>query len=239
MKTVYNQVVQAGAKVDRSARLIIDTSTIDPKSSQLIHKTLAESNLGHLIDAPMSGGVVGASAGTLTFMVGGPQAEFQRVQPILEMMGKRIFHCGPQGTGLTAKLANNYLLAISNIATAEAMNLGMKSGLDPVVLAQIINSGTGRCWSSEVNNPVPGVLSAAPASRKYKGGFVVGHMNKDLRLAIAASSEAKAPLLLGPKAEEIYTTLENDPETRSCDFSVVYRLLDEGIWCETGPSAKI
>lgn len=187
----------------------------------------------------MSGGTVGASTGTLTFMVGGSEELVQQATSILELMGRRIFHCGAQGTGLVAKLANNYLLAISNIATAEAMNLGIQSGLDPVVLAKVINAGTGRCWASEINNPVPEVVASAPASRNYRGGFGVNLMNKDLRLAMVAAREAGAPILLGNSASEIYSSLEKNDATRNCDFSVVYRLLKAGLDGKLAITAKI
>ena len=181
---------------------------------------------GNFVDAPMSGGVVGATAGTLTFMLGAPESLVSRIEPILLRMGKRVLHCGPQGTGLSAKLANNYLLAIENIATAEAMNLGVKWGLDPKVLANVINVSTGKCWPSEVNNPVPGVVETSPASRGYQGGFGIGLMRKDLRLAILAAKEADAKLTLADKASEVYETTEKDERYKGRDFSVVYQWLE-------------
>jgi 3-hydroxyisobutyrate dehydrogenase len=180
---------------------------------------------GSFVDAPMSGGVVGATAGTLTFMLGAPEDLLSRIEPILLRMGKRVLHCGPQGTGLSAKLANNYLLAIENIATAEAMNLGVKWGLDPKVLASVINVSTGKCWPSEVNNPVPGVVETAPASRDYAGGFGIGLMRKDLRLAMLAAKEAGAELPLAEKASEVYRAAEAEERCKGRDFSVVYRWL--------------
>lgn len=180
---------------------------------------------GIFVDAPMSGGVVGATAGTLTFMLGAPADLVPVLEPILLRMGKRVLHCGNPGAGLSAKLANNYLLAINNIATAEAMNLGVKWGLDPKVLAGVINVSTGKCWPSEVNNPVPGVVETAPAGRDYKGGFGIGLMKKDLKLAIVAAQEAGARLELAEKAREVYETAEGDERCRGRDFSVVYRYL--------------
>lgn len=177
------------------------------------------------VDAPMSGGVVGATAGTLTFMLGAPAELVPILEPILLRMGKRVLHCGVPGAGLSAKLANNYLLAVSNIATAEAMNLGVRWGLDPKVLAGVINVSTGRCWPSEVNNPVPGVVETAPAGRDYKGGFGIGLMRKDLKLAIMAAEEAGARLELGEKAREVYESAEAEEKCKGRDFSVVYRWL--------------
>ena len=180
---------------------------------------------GTFVDAPMSGGVVGATAGTLSFMLGAPDALVPAVEPILLRMGKRVLHCGVQGTGLSAKLANNYLLAINNIATAEAMNLGMRWGLEPKTLANVINVSTGRCWPSEVNNPVKGVVEAAPASRDYAGGFGISLMKKDLKLAIVAAGEAEARLELGDRAREVYEEAEKLDQCKNRDFSVIYRFI--------------
>ena len=177
------------------------------------------------IDAPMSGGVVGARAGSLTFMVGAPKELMPRVEPIMLLMGKKVWHMGPQGAGLSGKLANNYALAINNIAAAEAMNLGMKWGLDPRALADLMNSATAKSWPSEVNNPVPGVVATAPASRDYEGGFGVSLMRKDLRLAVAAAKEAGARLELAQKATEVYE--ETEKGFKGKDFSVVYKWLTQ------------
>lgn len=140
-------------------------------------------------------------------------------------MGKKVLHCGPQGSGLSGKLANNYLLAINNIATAEAMNMGIAWGLDPKVLANLINVSTGKCWPSEVNNPVEGVVPTAPAGRGYAGGFGIGLMKKDLGLAIQAAGEAGARLELGERAREVYDEAEAREECKGKDFSVIYRYL--------------
>jgi 3-hydroxyisobutyrate/3-hydroxypropionate dehydrogenase len=184
-----------------------------------------EAGQGRFVDAPMSGGVVGASAGSLTFMLGADASIVPRVEPVLLRMGKRVLYCGAQGAGLSAKLANNYLLAIMNIATAEAMNLGMRRGLDPQTLANVINVSTGRCWPSEVNNPVKGVVDGAPAGRDYQGGFGVSLMKKDLTLAMLAAKEAGARLELADKAKEVYELTERDEQCKGRDFSVVYRYL--------------
>jgi len=173
----------------------------------------------------MSGGVVGATAGTLTFMLGAPSALLPRIEPVLNLMGKRVLHCGDQGAGLVGKLANNYLLAINNIATAEAMNLGIKAGLDAKVLANVINVSTGKCWPSEVNNPVKGVVEGAPAGRDYSGGFGIALMKKDLGLAIEAARAAGAKLELGARANEVYEAAAKTEGCEGRDFSVVYRFL--------------
>ncbi|KAL9594243.1 MAG: hypothetical protein Q9179_005481, partial [Wetmoreana sp. 5 TL-2023] len=180
-------------------RLFIDTSTIDPTSSKEIANAVHSSSAGRFVDAPMSGGVVGARAATLTFMLGCPEHNGNgngklaaRVTPILEKMGSKVVHMGASGMGLAGKLANNYLLAISNIATAEAMNLGLKLGLDAQKLAELINTSSGACWSSKVNNPVKGISPGAPAERDFEGGFGVALMRKDLGLAMKAARESGA-----------------------------------------------
>jgi 3-hydroxyisobutyrate dehydrogenase-like beta-hydroxyacid dehydrogenase len=173
----------------------------------------------------MSGGVVGASAGTLTFMLGCDDSQLPRAEAALKLMGKRIIPMGPPGSGLKAKLANNYLLALNNIATAEAMHMGVAWGLDATALAGLINISTGKCWPSEVNNPVPGVVKTAPASRDYAGGFGVALMNKDLKLALKAVDDAGLRVELGLKAKEIYDAIEASQALKTKDFSVVYRWL--------------
>lgn len=223
VKSVYREILSPD--LPRKDRVYIDCSTIDPSSSREVAKWVADANQGQFVDAPMSGGVVGATAGTLSFMLGAPESLVQKLEPLLLRMGKRVLHCGVQGTGLSAKLANNYLLAINNIATAEAMNLGIKWGLDPKTLANVINVSTGRCWPSEVNNPVKGVVDGAPASRDYAGGFGISLMKKDLKLAIVAANEANAKLELGERAKEVYEQAEQVESCKGRDFSVIYRFI--------------
>ncbi|KAI1332984.1 3-hydroxyisobutyrate dehydrogenase [Xylariaceae sp. FL0255] len=223
VKSVYSAILPT--LTPNPQRILIDSSTIDPSSSREVAGWVSSANQGSFVDAPMSGGVVGATAGTLTFMLGAPEPLVPQLEVILLRMGKRVLHCGVQGTGLSAKLANNYLLAINNIATAEAMNLGIRWGLEPKVLANIINVSTGKCWPSEINNPVPGVVAAAPAGRDYAGGFGISLMKKDLKLAIQAASEADAKLELGERAREVYENAEKVEGCKGRDFSVVYRFL--------------
>jgi len=146
-----------------------------------------------------------------------------RVKPILSLMGTRVMHLGGQGAGLAAKLANNYLLAISNIATAEAMTLGTKLGLDAKVLGELINTSSGRCWSSDTNNPVAGVVPGAPAENDYEGGFGVSLMNKDLKLAIDAARGSGTRLELAKEAARVYQQVQEAENGK--DFSVVYKWL--------------
>lgn len=174
----------------------------------------------------MSGGVVGAQAATLTFMLGASSRTgglVKRVTPILSLMGSKVLHLGEQGAGLSGKLANNYLLAVSNIATAEAMNLGLRWGLDPRTLGELINGSSGRCWSSEVNNPVPGISPGAPAEKGYEGGFGVELMKKDLRLAMEEAMRVGAKVEMGERAGDVYEDVEASEKGK--DFSVVYKWL--------------
>ncbi|KAM3069460.1 hypothetical protein ACMFMG_005565 [Clarireedia jacksonii] len=226
VKNVFGQILEpplSTSVVANSDRLFIDCSTIDPTSSREVARAVHTTQQGKFVDAPMSGGIVGATAGTLTFMLGAPDELVDRVTPILAMMGRRVLHCGPQGAGLSGKLANNYLLAINNIATAEAMNLGIMWGIDPVVLGNLLNSSTGRCWPSEHNNPVKGVVPGAPVERDYNGGFGISLMRKDLGLALKAAEEAQAKLELGERAREVYETVEQREDCKGKDFSVVYK----------------
>jgi 3-hydroxyisobutyrate dehydrogenase len=228
VKNVFGQILQpplSTSVVANPDRLFIDCSTIDPASSREVANAVHTTQQGKFVDAPMSGGVVGATAGTLTFMLGSPESLVLRVEPILLMMGKKVLHCGAQGAGLSGKLANNYLLAINNIATAEAMNLGIKWGLDAKTLGNLINISTGKCWPSEVNNPVKGVVQGSPASRDYSGGFGISLMKKDLTLAIKAAAEAGARLELGDRAKEVYDAAEQQENCKGRDFSVVYRYI--------------
>ncbi|CAD6504725.1 BgTH12-00230 [Blumeria graminis f. sp. triticale] len=228
VKSVFNQVLCPLLSTDivsNKDRLFIDCSTIAPTSSREIADLVRATHHSQFVDAPMSGGVVGANSGTLTFMLGSPDHLVSRVERVLLMMGKKVFHCGPQGLGLAGKLANNYLLAINNIATAEAMNLGIRWGLDPKLLSSLINTSTGKCWSSEMNNPVSGVDINSPASRDYAGGFGISLMIKDLNLAINGAREANASLELGDRAQEVYDAANRQDNCKGKDFSVIYRYL--------------
>ncbi|KAJ5559133.1 hypothetical protein N7535_009003 [Penicillium sp. DV-2018c] len=226
---VYQSILKNGPLPQlEQERLFIDTSTIDPVTSKDIANAIYTTKTGHFVDAPVSGGVVGAKAGTLSFMFGASAQSdelLERIRSVLALMGKKFWHLGEPGAGVSGKLANNYILALNNIATAEAMNLGVRWGLEPKALADMINSSTGRCWPSEVNNPVPGVVETSPASRGYEGGFGVSLMHKDLRLALAAAEQSDTPLVLGAQAREVYKAVED--EHRGKDFSVVYKWLQE------------
>jgi 3-hydroxyisobutyrate dehydrogenase len=202
----------------------LDSSTIDPSVSVQVSE-LAVKKKALYLDAPVSGGVLAAQNALLTFMVGGDAKAFAECEPILQLMGKNIVHCGKVGTGQAAKVCNNMLLAICMIGTSEALNLGQKLGLDPVLLSKIINTSSGRNWSSELYNPVPGVLPNVPASKNYDGGFAAALMAKDLGLAQNAATASSTPTPLGSLSHQIYRILGQLPDYQKKDFSVVYKFL--------------
>jgi 3-hydroxyisobutyrate dehydrogenase len=202
--------------------LLIDSSTIDPHTAR--HVEAAANKHGNpMVDAPVSGGTAGAEGGTLTFMVGSDEATFAIVQPILAHMGKNIVHCGGAGNGQVAKVANNLLLGITMVGLSEAMNLGVALGMDPKVLSQVINTSSGRCWSSEVYHPYPGVMDNVPASRGYSGGFGSDLMLKDLGLATESAKLAKQPLMMGALAQQLYQTFSSQGHG-GLDFSAILKL---------------
>jgi 3-hydroxyisobutyrate dehydrogenase len=206
----------------RPGVLLIDCSTIDPLSAREVAKAAAAHG-NPMLDAPVSGGTGGATAGTLTFMVGGSLADFDRAQPILAAMGKNIVHCGDAGNGQVAKVANNMLLGISMIGVSEAMALGVSLGMDASVLAGIINTSSGRCWSSDTYNPFPGVLESAPAARGYSGGFGTDLMLKDLGLASEAAKQIGQPVILGALAQQLYQSFSAQGNG-GLDFSAIINL---------------
>jgi 3-hydroxyisobutyrate dehydrogenase len=206
----------------RAGTTLIDCSTIDPHTAREVATAAAARGLA-MADAPVSGGTGGAEAGTLTFMVGAPADLFARIQPILAQMGKNIVHCGASGNGQVAKICNNLLLGISMIGVSEAMNLGVALGIDPSILAGIINTSSGRCWSSDTYNPYPGVLAQAPAARGYTGGFGTDLMLKDLGLASDAAKQAKQPLPMGALAQQLYQ-LQSKQGGGDLDFSAIINL---------------
>ena len=203
---------------------IVDSSTIDPASAQAFAK-LAEANGNAFVDAPVSGGTGGAAAGTLTFMVGASETLFSNVSPALRAMGKNIVRCGDIGMGQVAKICNNLLLGITMTGVAEAMSLGTALGIDPKGLAGIINTSTGRCWSSDTYNPYPGIVETAPASRGYTGGFGADLMLKDLGLAAEAARSAKQPIFLGALAQQLYQAMSASGRG-GLDFSAIISLYE-------------
>ncbi|SAL10866.1 3-hydroxyisobutyrate dehydrogenase [Caballeronia arvi] len=201
---------------------LVDSSTIDPATAKLIGEAAGRQG-NPFADAPVSGGVVGAQAGTLTFMVGADEALFETLRPVLSGMGKNMVRCGETGTGQIAKICNNLLLGISMIGVAEAMKLGETLGIDPTKLASILNTSTGRCWSSDTCNPYPGIIETAPASRGYSGGFGADLMLKDLGLAVDAARGAKQPVFMGALAQQLYQSMSQQG-LGGLDFSGIIKL---------------
>jgi 3-hydroxyisobutyrate dehydrogenase len=221
VKAVYlgDDGVLAGAA---RGTTLIDSSTIDPHTAREVAVRAAERG-NPMADAPVSGGTGGAEAGTLTFMVGSSAAVFERIAPLLRAMGKNIVHCGEAGTGQVAKICNNLLLGITMIGVSEAMNLGSALGIDPKVLAGIINTSSGRCWSSDTYNPYPGVMENVPAARGYTGGFGADLMLKDLGLATDAAKLSKQSVVLGAAAQQLYQLFSAQGQG-SQDFSAIINL---------------
>src|SRR5437763_2390032 len=207
----------------RPNALLIDCSTIDVETARAVAGTAGDSQL-LMLDAPVSGGVIGAEAGTLTFMVGGEAAEFARAEPILQSMGKTIVHAGPSGSGQTAKICNNMILAASMIAVCEGFALAEKLGLPAQTLFDICSKSTSQCWAMTGYCPVPGPVSAAPSNRGYAAGFTAANMLKDLRLAQQAAGATAPATPLGAAAANLYQ-LYVDGGAGGLDFSGIMQLL--------------
>ena len=206
--------------------LLIDSSTIDVESARAVAAAAEKKGLA-MLDAPVSGGTGGAQAGTLTFMVGGSDAAFERAKPILEKMGKTIVHAGGAGNGQAAKICNNMILGISMIAVSEAFVLAEKLGLDAQKLFDISSKSSGQCWSMTTYCPAPGIVPSSPANRDYKAGFTAAMMLKDLKLAQDAAKAAHAKTALGADAESIYASYVDSGEGAR-DFSGVIRFIRGG-----------
>ncbi|XP_034017391.1 3-hydroxyisobutyrate dehydrogenase a isoform X1 [Thalassophryne amazonica] len=209
----------------KKGTLLIDSSTIDPAVSK--EMALAADKMGAVfMDAPVSGGVGAANMAKLTFMVGGVEEEYQAAQELLTCMGANVVYCGEVGNGQAAKICNNMLLAIGMIGTAETMNLGIRLGLDPKLLAKILNMSSGHCWSSDMYNPVPGVMEGVPSANNYQGGFSSTLMSKDLGLAQNTATNTKTPIPLGSLAHQIYRVMCSRGYANK-DFSSVFQFLRE------------
>ncbi|OZI49712.1 3-hydroxyisobutyrate dehydrogenase [Bordetella genomosp. 4] len=207
--------------IDPSA-LVIECSTIAPDSARKVATAAQQRGLA-MIDAPVSGGTAGAAAGTLTFIVGGEADNLARAMPVLQAMGKNIFHAGPAGAGQVAKICNNMLLGILMAGTSEALALGVANGLDPKVLSDIIAKSSGRNWATELYNPWPGVMENTPASKGYAGGFGVDLMLKDLGLAAEAALSSRSSIPLGELARNLYSLHSGDGSGK-LDFSSIVNL---------------
>ncbi len=201
----------------------IECSTIDVETAKAVHAAIAEKG-GVCVDAPVSGGTAAAAAGTLTFMVGGSDEAFAKAKPILEGMGKKIFHAGLSGCGQMAKICNNLLLGISMIGVCEAFNLGKALGLESQAFFDICKEATGQCWSLTQYCPVPGILPNTPANRNYEPGFMAKMMLKDLNLAEDAGKSVAAATPLGDKARDLYQAF-CDAGGQDKDFSGIIEWL--------------
>ncbi|SFR54768.1 3-hydroxyisobutyrate dehydrogenase [Marinobacter gudaonensis] len=202
--------------------LVIDSSTIAPETARGVAEVARAKDIPFL-DAPVSGGVGGAKAGTLTFICGGAEEAFNQAKPILDAMGKNIFHAGDHGSGQVAKICNNMLLAILMAGTSEALALGVKNGLDPAVLSEIMKQSSGGNWALNVYNPWPGVMEGVPASRNYEGGFLVNLMTKDLGLAFDNAVKNQASIPMGSLARNLFQ-LHAGQGNGTLDFSSIQRL---------------
>jgi 3-hydroxyisobutyrate dehydrogenase len=221
VKRCYAEVLPAA----KAGTLFIDTSTISVDDARAIHADAVAAGFEQL-DAPVSGGIKGATAGTLAFMVGGEDAAVEHARPVLEPLAGKIIHCGASGAGQAAKLCNNMVLAVQQIAVGEAFVLAEKLGLAAQSLFDVITGATGNCWAVHTNCPVPGPVPTSPANNDFKPGFATALMNKDLGLAMAAVDSTGSAAPLGSHAAEIYAKFNEDHSDK--DFSAVIDLIRNG-----------
>ena len=209
----------------KAGALVLDCSTIDAQSARQVGALLADAGIA-FIDAPVSGGVGGAKAGTLTFIVGGSAENFQRANDVLSAMGKNLFHAGDVGAGQIAKICNNMLLSVLMVGTSEALQLGIDNGLDPKVLSEIMLKSSGRNWTLELYNPCPDVLPNVPASNNYQGGFMVDLMAKDLGLASECAQQSQSATPMGALARNLYVQHQRQGNGK-LDFSSIFRFFSK------------
>ena len=222
VETVYLGVGGLLEAVPRG-RLCVDMSTIDPGTSQRVAARLQERGL-RFLDAPVSGGVGGATAGTLAIMVGGEAADLEEARPVLAAMGTSIIHVGAVGTGEVAKLCNNLISGSALIAVAEAFRIGEAFGVDPQILTDVITKSSGATWVMGNMHPVPGIVETAASSRQYAPGFMTDLMAKDLGLAVNAAREKRVPVAVAPAAQQLYRMASSHGLGRE-DCSSVYKFL--------------
>jgi 3-hydroxyisobutyrate dehydrogenase len=221
VRSVWGEVLPSAKR----GALFIDCSTIDVTSARAAHALAGERGIAAL-DAPVSGGVAGAKAATLTFMVGGSVEAFARGKPVLERMGKRVVHCGDAGNGQAAKICNNMILGASMIAVSEAFVLGEKLGLSHQALFDVASASSGQCWSLTSYCPVPGPVPASPANNRYKPGFAAALMLKDLKLAREAAGAVHVKTAIGTHAAEIYERFAEAGHSGT-DFSGIINFVRE------------
>ena len=204
-------------------RLCVDMSTIDPGTSQRVAARLKERGL-RFLDAPVSGGVAGATAGTLAIMVGGDAGDLEEARPVLAAMGANIIHVGAVGAGEVAKLCNNLISGTVAVAVSEAFRIGEAFGVDPQILTSVIAKSSGATWVMEHMHPVPGIVENAASNRQYAPGFMTDLMAKDLALAVNAAREKRVPVVVAPAAQQLYRMASSHGLGRE-DFSSVYKFL--------------
>ena len=207
-------------KLDRKV-LVIESSTISPSLAKTVAEKAVLKEIS-ILDAPVSGGVKGAELGTLTFIVGGKKSDLEKASFLFNIMGDNTFYAGGSGSGQTAKLCNNMLLAIHMSGTAEVLAMGVNNGLDPEILSEIMKNSSGGNWSLEKYNPFPGVMEGTPASNNYNGGFLNALMLKDLRLAEELSDQSKSDTPMGKLAKKLYEQL-NEQGLGDLDFSSIQK----------------
>ncbi len=205
--------------------LVLDCSTIDAATARAVGASLAAKGIA-FVDAPVSGGVGGAKAGTLTFIVGGSAEHFSKAQTVLTAMGKNLFHAGEVGAGQIAKICNNMLLSVLMVGTSEAIQLGVDNGLDPKVLSEIMLKSSGRNWTLELYNPCPDVLPNVPSSNDYQGGFMVDLMAKDLGLAAECAQQSQSATPMGALARNLYVAHQRQGFGK-LDFSSIFRFFSK------------
>jgi len=204
--------------------VLIDMSTIDPLVSRRVAEQVAARGF-RMLDAPVSGGSVGARDASLTIMVGGPKDLFDDCRPILEAMGSNVIHCGENGMGEVVKVVNNLIAGVSMAVVAEAYNIGLRAGADPQVLFNVISTSSGSCWANNRNLPYPGIVPTSPANDDYAPGFMVDLMRKDLGLAIDAAKGLRAPAMLAAVAEQLFGSASNLGHGRR-DMSAVVKAIE-------------
>jgi 3-hydroxyisobutyrate dehydrogenase len=220
LRSVYEEIVPASSP----GCCLIDCSTVDVGSARAGHAMAAAGDLLS-VDAPVSGGTAGATAGTLTFMAGGSEQAFAMASPLFDIMGQKVVHCGDAGAGQVAKICNNMILAVSMIGVGEGFNLARKLGLDPAKLFDVVSTSSGQCWAVNSYCPVPGVGPVSPADSDYKPGFAAELMMKDTRLSQEAADTAGAATPLGAHAAELYRKFA-ETEGKGKDFSGIIKMLE-------------
>ncbi|MFW2545173.1 3-hydroxyisobutyrate dehydrogenase [Primorskyibacter sp. 2E107] len=216
LRSVADEVIPAMAQ----GAVLLDCSTVDVDSARAVANQATEHGLGAL-DAPVSGGIGGASGGTLTFMVGGSDEAFAKAKPLFDIMGQKAVHCGPSGNGQAAKICNNMILGVTMIATCEAFALADKLGLDRQAMFDVVSTSSGYSWSMNAYCPAPGIGPQSPADNGYKPGFAADLMLKDLRLSQQAAESADADTPMGQAAMALYEQFVENEEGAGRDFSAM------------------